>query len=274
LSPVRAISVIRSLRAACVIQVLLPSMRQPVSVRLARVRSERQVGPGVGLGEHRRGQHLAGRDARQPLRLLLRRAGQRDQLAGDLRARAQRAGGDPGPAQLLGHHAHRQLAQAQAAVLRRDAHAEGAQCGHLGHDLVGDQHVVQVPLVGPRRDALVGEAPELLAHHVQVGVDQRVVDAGALADGRQQRLPVGRGVASARNQATKHRLQLRDALGQSQFGRAEDFALAHRDAARQLRQVLADGDAQHQALGLRPAGSPRPGAGPTAPRPAPPRRWS
>jgi hypothetical protein len=62
-------------------------------------------------------------------------------------------------------------------------------------DLVGDQHVVQVPLVGLGRDALVGEAAELLAHHRQVGVDQRLVDAIAIADRGDQRLPVRGGVA-------------------------------------------------------------------------------
>jgi hypothetical protein len=61
-------------------------------------------------------------------------------------------------------------------MLGRDADAEDAEFGHLAHDGVGDQLVGEVPAMRSRQHALVGEATELAADHVQRLVAQRLVD--------------------------------------------------------------------------------------------------
>ena len=72
-----------------------------------------EVRAGVGLGEHGGRQDLAGRELRQPLLLLRLGAAEADQLGRDLRAGAERAHADIAARQLLGHHAHRELAEAE-----------------------------------------------------------------------------------------------------------------------------------------------------------------
>ena len=146
---------------------------------LHRARLERgEVGAGVGLGEDGGRQHLAGRDLRQVLALLLVGAVVEDQLAGDLRAGAERADADVAARQLLRHDAHALLAEPEAAVLLRQRQAEHAELGHLGDDLERDVLVLQVPLVRVRHDLGLRELAHLL---VDRGV--RLVEAGVAEGG-------------------------------------------------------------------------------------------
>ena len=117
-----------------------------------RARLQRgEIGAGVRLGEHRRRQHLAGGDLRQPLALLLFGAAAEDQLGGDLRAGAERADADIAARQLLGDHAHRFLAEPHAAELLGDGEAEHAELRHLRDDLERDVAVGAVPALRVRR---------------------------------------------------------------------------------------------------------------------------
>ena len=154
-----------------------------------------------------------------------------------------------------------------------DAHAEYAQFGHGGHYLAGDQRIGQVPVVGVGSDALVGELTELLAHHVQHLVAERLVRAPVIGQQRGQRGAVGGGVAFAPEPA--HGAVLPQGVGgvlRLQVGWAHHLVLAHGQAAQQLRQVFAEADPQHQGLPRCRAGHWWPGVPPRRPTaPAPPR---
>ena len=148
---VRTSKVITSARAAWVIQVLLPEIgrRRP---RARRGFAGAEIGTGVGLGEHRRRQFLAAGDQRQPMLALLLRAAGQDQFGRDLRARAERAHADIAARQFLGHHAHRGLGQARAAIFLRNREAEHAQRAHFRDHVERNQFVLQMPLMREGRD--------------------------------------------------------------------------------------------------------------------------
>ena len=135
-----------------------------------------EIGAGVGLGEHRRRQDLAARQLGQPIVLLLLGAAEADQLRRDLRARAERAEPDIAARQFLGHHAHRELAEAGAAELLRHGQAEHAHLRQLSDDLERDQLVLQMPAMRILA-VILGEAAELVAHH-----QQRIVVEAGLAE--------------------------------------------------------------------------------------------
>ena len=71
---------------------------------------------------------------RQPARLLRVGAAEADQLAGDLRAGAERADADIGARQLLGDDAHRELAEAEPAIFLGHGQAEDAERRQLLDD--------------------------------------------------------------------------------------------------------------------------------------------
>ena len=157
-----------------------------VDVALAhRARLQRsQIGAGIRLGEHRRRQHLAGRDLRQPFALLLFGAAAEDKLGGDLGAGAEPADADIAARQLLGDDAHRFLAQPHAAVILGDGEAEHAELGHLRDDIERDVFVAQMPFLRVRHDLAVGEFAHFLADRVErvvepAGADGRVAAARA-----------------------------------------------------------------------------------------------
>jgi hypothetical protein len=240
----------------------------PVDIAVAhRPSFERaQVRAGARFREDRRGQDLAGGDARQPFLLLLLGAAQADQLGGDLRAGGKRAQADVAPGQLLGHHAHGGLAQVQAAEGLGHGQAEDPQLGQLLDHLQGDQLVIQMPLVGGG-PVIVGQLVELLAHHLERLVAQAGLAEVAglpalgnqLGDARAHYLGV-----AARHQGLDRRfiLQRLSHLGaHPQVPGPDDLHLAEGDAAGHLLQVLAEGGLEQQgfqlaqtALGVEPLG--------------------
>ena len=140
-----------------------------VGVTLAhRPRLERsEIGAGIRLGENGRRQHLAGRDFGQPLALLLFRAAAEDKFGGDFGAGAEAADPDIAAGEFLGHHAHRFLAEAHAAIILGDGEAEHAKLGHLRDDIERDILVTQVPFLRMWHDLAVGELAHFLPDRVR-----------------------------------------------------------------------------------------------------------
>jgi len=243
-----------SLRAPCVIQVLLPDTRQTSPWRSARAQRA-QVGAGVGLGERCGRDDLAAGEPGQQRALLLVGAVERDQLAGDLGAGAERTQADVTARELLRDHAHRGLAQARAAELLGDREAEHAELGKLAQHRVRDQVVGQVPLMGGF-GMVVGVAGELLADLDQRRVVERgiAVAAGRLALGEQGCDAGTHRTREAPCAQQRHRRVGLERAAQCAVGvervDAKDLALAHRQPAGQLREVLAERRLEHQGLEL------------------------
>ena len=142
-----------------------------------------------------------------------------------------------------------------------DGQAEHAQPRHLGDDLVGDQLIAQVPVVCGG-GMVVGEARELLAHLVQRGIvvarvaEARVVAAPSPTNAAMRWRAAGAKPSARRRRTAASALKAaqRSAIAVQRIG-AEELALAHRQAAGQLRQVFAEGRAQQQRFQLaEPAG--------------------
>ena len=138
-----------SARAAWVIQVLAPvscSGRPRTRAWSSEARSEPVLGSvNTAVGR------ISRRGDWQQYCLLRLGAAEPDQLGGDLRARAERADADIAARQLLGDHAHGQLAQAEPAPLLGHGQAEHAELGQLLDHRQRDQFVAQVPAVGDGR---------------------------------------------------------------------------------------------------------------------------
>ena len=227
-----------------------------VDVALARRAGAQtgEVGAIVRLGEDGGGQDFAGRDLGQIFLLLLLRAADEDQFAGDLRARAERADADVGARQLLGDDAHGDLAHAGAAIFLGNGEAEHAHLGKAGDDLERDVVVLQMPFMGMGRHIVGGEFVHLAADGLQ-----RLVEAGGadrlggaiMVDQLGEAGAVGRCVAG-RDEA----VDLRNAAGgdvggrQAEIREADELALAHRNAAEDLRQIFGEGDAGEEILDL------------------------
>ena len=179
-------------------------------------------------------------------------AAAQDQLGGDLRAGAERSDADIGAAQFLRDDAHALLAQPQSAVFFRNRQAEDAELRHFLDNLKRDVVVLQVPFVRMRRDLGVRETAhfiaDLLVSVFQSGVAKRrralalahqFNDTGAqvgIVAAHNQRLD------SRRTGACSHRAI------DTQIGEADDLALVHGDAAKNLRQILAKGETDQQYL--------------------------
>ena len=111
----------------------------------------------------------------QPLLLLLGAA------LDEARARISgRVMSDPGHAeraarQLLGGDDHPEVvglaAGGEPAVLLGHREPEAADLGQPGDDVLGDVGVVAVDVLGDRPDLVLGEAPEGVLHHLEVGVE-------------------------------------------------------------------------------------------------------
>ncbi len=233
---------------------LVPGDR-PALARPHRPRAQRtEVGAGVRLGEDGGREDLAGGDTGQPSFLLRLGAAAEDQLGRDLGAGAEAADADIAAAELLGDDAHRQLGQAVAAMRLGDGQAEYAELGHLGDHLHRDQLVVQVPAVRVRLHALHRKAAELLADHLHLVARAGRADgdgAGIALHQLGEAGPRGLRVALLRQPHDRvvHEGALR-VLRQAQVLRAQHLPLAHRQAAVELPEVLAECDLQDQRLGL------------------------
>ena len=212
-----------------------------------------QIRAGIRLGEYGGRQHLAGADFRQPFALLLLGAAAENKLGGDLGAGAERADADIAARKLLGHDAHQFLAEPHAAVFLGDGQREHAELGHLRDDVERNVLIAQMPALRMRHHLAVGEFAHLVANGIE-----GVVEAGR-ADARIRLLP---------HQFAKPRAALRgvavndqmldggiDARGHHRAGDAEvakpdDLALAHRNAADDLRQIFAGADPHQEILDL------------------------
>jgi hypothetical protein len=212
----------------------------------------REIGAGIGLGEHGGRQHFARGELRQPFALLFLGAGADDQFGGDLGARAERANPDITARELLGHHAHGFLAEAQAAILFRDGEAEHAEVGHLREDLERDIAVGAVPLVRLRRDLAVGELAHLIADRRQGLVETTVADRGAMMRPHQlDQACAALDIASSVQFSHRPRQPRGDRLTREpDVGGPHDFALTHGNAALNLGEVFTDADLDEQFLGL------------------------
>ena len=139
-----------------------------------------EVRSGIGLGEHRGRQHLAGRDLGQPGALLLLGAAAEDQFGRDLGARAERAHSDIAARELLGDDAHRFLAEPHAAEFFRDGQPEHAELGHVRDDVERDVGVAEMPIVGMRHHLALGELAHLLADRIERIVEPAIADRHAV----------------------------------------------------------------------------------------------
>lgn len=146
------------------------------------------VGAVVRLGDRDRDHRLAARDAGQKTLLLLVGAAAQQRPREDLGARDQRStDAERATRQLLGGDDHgEQIGGATArgaAVLLGDGHAERAELGDAGDDLLGHVGVGAMDVFGDGDDAVVGEAAEGLGDQLQVFVEvPRGVDLGERGD--------------------------------------------------------------------------------------------
>ena len=139
-----------------------------------------EVGPDIGLGEHRRRQDFTGGDLRQPFALLFLGTGADDQLGRDLGAGAERSHADIAARELLGNDAHRFLAEREAAMLRRDRETEHAQLRHLRKHVERNVTVGKMPFLRLRHDFAVGELAHLLADRREHAIEPAVTDSGVV----------------------------------------------------------------------------------------------
>ena len=121
----------------------------------------------IGFGEDRGRQDGAIGEAGEEFRLLRLGPVRADQLARDLGAGAERSGTDPSARQFLRHERHRQLAQAEPAIILGDADPEHAESRHLVHELQRDQRVLEVPAMRVGRNARGCKGAELVANQVE-----------------------------------------------------------------------------------------------------------
>ncbi len=211
-----------------------------------------EIRAGVGLREHRGRDDRAGRDLRQVSRLLRVGPGGADQLGRDLRAGAERADPDIAARELLGDHAHRGLAHAEPAKGLGHGQPEHAEAGERLDHRERHQLVAQMPAMGVRRHLLVGEAPELLADHLEGVVGEAPVAEAAALDQRCQPRPA-RGSAALPDQLANRpgRDEARDRrLVEAELGKPNGLALAHRDATPDALEILAEREAEQHALEL------------------------
>jgi len=80
----------------------------------------------------------------------------------------------------------------QASILLGNRQPEAPQLGHAVNDVLGNQVVFPVDMLGHRPDLLLGEAPELAHDHRPVLVQTVVPGVPALAHGGCKSLDVAR----------------------------------------------------------------------------------
>ena len=101
--------------------------------------------------------------------------------------------------------------------------------------------------MGEGNDLFVSKAAELVADHLQLFVKARGAKGGVtrvVAHAGNQRCARGGGVATGH----QHLRCGAGGIGQVKVGKAGHFALAHRDATRDLAEVFAKSDLQDQSL--------------------------
>ena len=206
------------------------------------------VRPVIGL-RHRDGvQDLPGREARQPLLLLLLGAALQQRLREDLGPGDEAPRGAQGGArELLGHDDHPEVVVAivrlQAAVTLGDGEAEAAELRERLEDRVRDEEIVAVDLLGERRDDGRRELAEGRTHHLVLLVEQVRAGGARLEDRRAKPLGELRGERlggeAARGVAVE---PLRDLLGgQPVVGRAPgDASRGRRSGPRPRRSTRSD----------------------------------
>ena len=213
-----------------------------------------QVRSRVGLGEDGRRQDLARRNLRQPVLLLRRRATAQDQLGRDLRARAQRAHADIAARQFLRHDAHRRLAKPRTTEFLRDRQPEHAKLAHLPDHRERDELVIEVPSMRMWRHPVGDKLGELRPDEVHVLVEAHITECGR---GRVRLDEPGQSCSQYRAAAMRNQVidgtrgkPRRIRARHAKVGKPHELALAHRNAAHDMRAVFAESSPQDQALRL------------------------
>ena len=125
-----------------------------------------------------------------------------------------------------------------------DGQPEDAHPGQLFDDLHRDQLVALVPALGGGNHLFLGKAAELVADHLQLVVEARG-DGSPVAEQADQ--PQPRRIPGGGDQRAPG---LAGLVVEPEVARPRHLALAHRDAAAQLRQVFAEADLQDELLRL------------------------
>ena len=155
--------------------------------------------------------------------------------------------------QLLGDDAHRFLAEPHAAVFLGDGQREHAEFGHLRDDFERDVLLRRCHCCACGATSVVGELAHFLADRLE-----RFVEAAG-ADGRRRaacpisstsRARRGAVLPNAIRFSTAGVSRAATAAGETEIGEAHELALAHRNAAEDLRQIFAGADAHQQFLDL------------------------
>src|SRR5436190_1657434 len=120
------------------------------------------VGAGVGLGQGECGEMLAGREIRQPARLLLVAAKADDRQRPELVRREDQSRGRAGPTELLDSEADRQQLPTEPAVLGRERQCQDVLTGQQLTEVLGDLSGAVV-VRGTRCDSLIGKRADGIA---------------------------------------------------------------------------------------------------------------
>ena len=182
-----------------------------------------------------------------------------DKFGGDLGTRAERADADIGARQFLRHDAHRFLAEAEAAVVLRDGQAEHAELGHLRDDrraecsCWSDASRCACGVTSLSANLRISSR---IASSVSSSPQSPTVASWWCASAR----PGGprRSALPAHQPVERRRQPFGDRRrGEPEVRRTHDLALAHRNAALDLRQIFADPDAGRSAPRSRQGCRPR-----------------
>src|SRR5690242_3179249 len=218
--------------------------KNPVDVTLANGARlyRRKVRTDVWLSEYRGREHFTGGNLRQPFLLLSCGAAAENQFRGDLRASAERADADVATREFFRYDAHRLFAQLHAAEFLGNGETEHTEVGHLRNDIERNVAVGPVPALRASDHLAIGEFAHLVADRVQRLVKSATADRNAVVlayQFDQARAPLG-GIAVGK-EALDHRIDACSNLSrrQAEIGRAHNFALAHRNAANDLGNILA-----------------------------------
>ncbi len=172
------------------------------------------------------------------------RTARKDQLCSDLGTSAERTDANVTTRQFLRYNAHRRFGQAETAKLFRDGKTKDTHFCEFFDDLHRDQFVLEVPFVGERLNFFQRVTTELVADHLQFLIQTRRAEHGRT-----------RLILHDLHQARTSRLRITSAYQRNDFWlgerirntevrEAQDFALRHRNAAFDLREVFAECDLQ------------------------------
>jgi hypothetical protein len=249
---VRASTVITWVRAAWVIQVLLPfRVQSPLSSFTAFVRRLPRSEPVLGSVNT-----AVGRISPDAIRAAISAfcssvPPHRISSAAISERVPSDADTDIAAAKLLGDDAMDAFDRPKPPMFLGDGQAEDAHLGHLLDHFHRDQFVLEVPFMGLGDHAFDGVPAELLADHLHLVVETGGAETRhPLLLFQQLRQPHPRRGGIALAAQSGHFGRVEQGGIHAQIGRAHDLALAHRQAAGKLGDVFAKGDLVDQRLDL------------------------